>query len=293
MVTRFLSCHASVEATLVAKSDDGSQLTGAKLRTTVAAFLTAAPSGNRLVRAERHEDWNGRRDRRRNASMFLAPLLDALHAHGFGPETLAADKGDDHPPVYAECAEHGVEPIVPLRGARKHAARTRRPTVTGQPRHTQQSRDVYRGRERSSGPTIAVGFTAHQAFCCHRWKRRCELSPIAAPLHRMQGRPTHGSREALEFIRVLSSPYGLVVVFQRGVSCRRSRDRCRGAVGGLLSPDLGPRADGTRSQPRRSTLRCGHQRHSGEDRSDAASLAPAQALPQCEHADYDGDCREL
>jgi hypothetical protein len=52
---------------------------------------------------------------RRNESLFVAPLLDALHARGFRPETCAMDKGYDMDRVYAECAEHAVAAIVPLR----------------------------------------------------------------------------------------------------------------------------------------------------------------------------------
>src|SRR5207253_6350302 len=55
---------------------------------------------------------------RRQESLYVAPLLDAIHARGFRPETCAMDKGYDNNRVYAECEERGCEPVIPLRGAR-------------------------------------------------------------------------------------------------------------------------------------------------------------------------------
>lgn len=86
---------------------------------------------------------------RRQESNFVAPLIDALHARGFKPETCAMDKGYDNNRVYAECEERGVEPVIPLRGARG-----KQPAMLGLggryfpriPRHTQRFRDLYRGR---------------------------------------------------------------------------------------------------------------------------------------------------
>jgi hypothetical protein len=50
-----------------------------------------------------------------NESTTVAPLLDALAARGFKPETCSMDRGYDVERVYAECAERGVLPIMPLR----------------------------------------------------------------------------------------------------------------------------------------------------------------------------------
>jgi IS5 family transposase len=87
---------------------------------------------------------------RHNESKFVAPLLDALHARGFKPETVAMDKGYDHVRVYAECEERGVEPIIPLRGAKKNQVAL--PLALGGrlfpriPRHTDRWKKLYRGR---------------------------------------------------------------------------------------------------------------------------------------------------
>jgi hypothetical protein len=87
---------------------------------------------------------------RHHESKFVAPLLDALHARGFKPETCAMDKGYDNSRVYAECEERGVDPVVPLRGAK--ANQPELPLALGGrlfpriPRHTQRFRDLYRGR---------------------------------------------------------------------------------------------------------------------------------------------------
>jgi hypothetical protein len=60
------------------------------------------------------------------------------------------DKGYDNSRVYAECEARGVEPVIPLRGAKKNQPAL--PLATGGrlfpriPRHTQRFRDLYRGR---------------------------------------------------------------------------------------------------------------------------------------------------
>jgi IS5 family transposase len=88
---------------------------------------------------------------KRNESLYVAPLLDALHARGYRPETCAMDKGYDSNRVHAECEERGVHPIIPLKGERGRlivmpiieSATRFNPRIQ---RHTQQYRDLYRGR---------------------------------------------------------------------------------------------------------------------------------------------------
>jgi hypothetical protein len=90
------------------------------------------------------------RTAKRNESLYVAPLLDALHARGFKPETCAMDRGYDHNRVYADCEQRGCEPIIPLRGAKRNQPAL--PLALGGrlfpriPRHTQRFRDLYRGR---------------------------------------------------------------------------------------------------------------------------------------------------
>ena len=61
----------------------------------------------------------GRRETARShESLFVAPLLDAVRARGFRPETCAMDKGYDNTRVYGECEARGVDPVIPLRGAK-------------------------------------------------------------------------------------------------------------------------------------------------------------------------------
>jgi DDE family transposase len=109
---------------------------GYKLHAAVCT-LTGLPLAWRVETARRHE------------SLYVAPLLDALHARGFTPETCAMDKGYDNERVHAECEERGCEPVIPLRGARKQ---TMMPLALGGrlfpriPRHSQRFRDLYRRR---------------------------------------------------------------------------------------------------------------------------------------------------
>jgi IS5 family transposase len=88
---------------------------------------------------------------RHHESKFVAPLLDALHASGFKPETCAMDKGYDSIRCHDECETRGVHPVIPLKGIRgqqpvlptcERASRLM-PHI---PRHTQRFRDLYRGR---------------------------------------------------------------------------------------------------------------------------------------------------
>jgi Transposase DDE domain len=55
---------------------------------------------------------------RRNESLYVAPLLDAVRARGFQPDTVAMDRGYDNNRVYAECHERGIAPVIPLRKGR-------------------------------------------------------------------------------------------------------------------------------------------------------------------------------
>lgn len=55
---------------------------------------------------------------RRNESLYVAPLLDAVRARGFNPDTVAMDRGYDNNRVYAECHTRGIAPVIPLRKGR-------------------------------------------------------------------------------------------------------------------------------------------------------------------------------
>ena len=75
----------------------------------------------------------------RNESIYVAPLLDAVHARGFSPETVAMDMGYDHRRVYDECADRGCAAIIPLRkGAAEKPLRF--------PRRSDEWRSLYRRR---------------------------------------------------------------------------------------------------------------------------------------------------
>jgi len=87
---------------------------------------------------------------RRQESLYVAPLIDAMHARGFKPETCAMDKGYDNNRVYAECEERGCEPVIPIRGAK--ANQPALPLALGGrlfpriPRHSDRFRTLYRRR---------------------------------------------------------------------------------------------------------------------------------------------------
>jgi IS5 family transposase len=55
---------------------------------------------------------------RRNESLYVPPLLDAAHARGIRPFTVAADKGYDNNRVLVEVRERGAVPIICLRKGR-------------------------------------------------------------------------------------------------------------------------------------------------------------------------------
>jgi hypothetical protein len=88
---------------------------------------------------------------RRNESLFVAPLLDALTARGYKPETVASDKAYDSNRVHAECMERDCLPVIPLKGEK--GPQVVMPIIEGATRfnpriqrHTEQFRDLYAGR---------------------------------------------------------------------------------------------------------------------------------------------------
>lgn len=58
------------------------------------------------------------RTARHHESQFVAPLLDALHARGFHPATVAMDRGYDYNRIYDECRERGCAPVVAIKKTR-------------------------------------------------------------------------------------------------------------------------------------------------------------------------------
>ena len=76
---------------------------------------------------------------RRNESLYVAPLIDALHARGFRVETCAMDKGYDNNRVFDETRERGVVPIICLRKGRAIP-------LTSIPYGTDEWKRLYRGR---------------------------------------------------------------------------------------------------------------------------------------------------
>ena len=76
---------------------------------------------------------------RRNESLYVAPLLDALHARGFRPETCAMDKGYDNNRVMDETRDRRCIPIVCLRKGRPIP-------LTPIPYGTDEWKRLYRGR---------------------------------------------------------------------------------------------------------------------------------------------------
>jgi hypothetical protein len=46
------------------------------------------------------------------------PLLDAVRARGFQPETATMDKGYDVTRIYEGCEARGCDPVIPLKGAK-------------------------------------------------------------------------------------------------------------------------------------------------------------------------------
>jgi IS5 family transposase len=58
------------------------------------------------------------RTARRNESLFVAPLIDAVKARGYEPQTAAMDRGYDNNRVFDETRERGCVPIIALRKGR-------------------------------------------------------------------------------------------------------------------------------------------------------------------------------
>jgi Transposase DDE domain len=90
------------------------------------------------------------RSARHHESLFVAPLLDAVSARGFQPETVACDKGYDVSRVHRECEERGCDPVIPMKGTK--GKQIVLPVTTGGrlfpriARHTEQFRKLYSRR---------------------------------------------------------------------------------------------------------------------------------------------------
>ena len=90
------------------------------------------------------------RTARHHESLFVAHLLDAVHARGFQPETVAMDKGYDVERIHAECETRGVHPVVPMKGTK--GKQVVLPISNGTrnfphiARHTERFRKLYAGR---------------------------------------------------------------------------------------------------------------------------------------------------
>jgi hypothetical protein len=76
---------------------------------------------------------------RRQESLYVAPLLDAVAVRGFTPETCAMDRGYDNNRVMDECRERNVVPIVALRKGRPIP-------LTAIPYGSPEWKRLYRGR---------------------------------------------------------------------------------------------------------------------------------------------------
>jgi hypothetical protein len=90
------------------------------------------------------------RSAKHHESLFVAPVLDAVRARGFQPETCAMDKGYDTVRIHAECEARGVHPVIPLKGAK--GKQTVLPLANGSrlfphiPRHSERFGSLYRRR---------------------------------------------------------------------------------------------------------------------------------------------------
>ena len=90
------------------------------------------------------------RTARHHESLFVATLLDAVHARGFQPETVACDKGYDVERIHAECEARGAHPVIPMKGTK--GKQIVLPISTGSrlfphiARHTERFAALYRRR---------------------------------------------------------------------------------------------------------------------------------------------------
>jgi hypothetical protein len=109
---------------------------GYKLQLAVCA-QTGLPLAWRAETAKHHE------------SNFVAPLLDALHARGFRPETCAMDRGYDYGTTHDLCEQRGVHPVIPIRAKHERMGRPSGERGRHNPhisRYSEQFRALYRGR---------------------------------------------------------------------------------------------------------------------------------------------------
>jgi hypothetical protein len=112
-------------------------------------------------------------------STFVAPLLDALHARGYRPETVALDKGYDHERVHDECEQRNVHPVIPIRVHHERIGWNRNePTSRHNPhisRYSEQFRTLYRNRAAVEREFGTSKITTHSAPLRVRGLQRVQL----------------------------------------------------------------------------------------------------------------------
>jgi len=114
--------------------------------------------------------WNVRSARHAEAPA-AAPLLDAVRAHGFAPETAAMDKGYDVGPVYDACEDRGIRPIIPLRNTSKVERGEHRPPSCEHGTWTFAGSDPSRGASKWRCPT-------GECKPASRWVKADRLHPL-------------------------------------------------------------------------------------------------------------------
>jgi hypothetical protein len=120
---------------------------GYKIHAAVCAS-TGLPLAWRIETARNHE------------SVYLPPLLEALCARGFRPETVAADRGYDSTLNHDECRIRSILPVIPRRVDDRHkkplplfADGSRNPPWI--PQHSERFKSLYRGRAAVERESVA------------------------------------------------------------------------------------------------------------------------------------------
>jgi hypothetical protein len=157
---------------------------------------------------------------RDHESSYALPLLDAVLARGFKPETCAMDKGYDTGPIHDGFEERGCRPVVPLKNTLTVGRGEHRPPECEHGTWIFAGADFKRRRTKWRCPHAAASNRGQLAFACSPasvWIKASRLHPLI-PRESKRWSDLYRGRGAVErALARLKNEYGLNPLRTRGI----------------------------------------------------------------------------
>ncbi len=147
---------------------------------------------------------------RDHESNFALPLLDAMIARGFTPETATLDKGYDTGPIHDGCEERGVRPIIPLKKTPAVKKDEHKPPTCEHGEWTFAGADFKRGRTKWRCPS-------GECKPASVWRKASRLHPLIPRESKRFGELYRGRSAVERTFGRLKNDYGLKPLRTRGL----------------------------------------------------------------------------